>query len=78
MTDEIKIFKISGNYVKKHQKFNFTKYIRALTAENALDKALSIVTSQKILRRKISITENKPIKLDECPDLYVHELSKLQ
>ena len=75
--NEIKIYKISGKYVKKHQKFSFTKYTRATKPEDALEKILSIVTSQKLLRRKIQITENVVVKLEDCPDIYMHELSDL-
>ncbi len=74
---EIKIYKISGKYKKLHQYFSFTKYTRALNPEDALDKILSVVTSQRILRRKIQITENKEIPAEECPDLYMRELANL-
>ncbi|MCF2140139.1 MAG: 50S ribosomal protein L18a [Candidatus Lokiarchaeota archaeon] len=74
---EVKIYKITGKYVKKHQKFKFTKYVRALTPENALDKVLGAITSQRILRRKIEIVENTEVSLDECPDLYIRGLANL-
>lgn len=77
VASEVKIYRITGKYVKKHQHFKFTKYVRALKPENALDKVLSGITSQKILRRKIQIVENVEVSLDECPDLYIHELSNL-
>ncbi|MHA1744440.1 MAG: 50S ribosomal protein L18Ae [Promethearchaeota archaeon] len=75
--NEIKIYKISGKYVKRHQKFSFTKYARALNPEDALEKILSNVTSQNLLRRKITITENVVVKPEEA-DLYSRELSALQ
>lgn len=75
--NEIQIFKVSGKYVKYHQKFAFTKYVRAMNEDYALDKILSEITSQKILRRKIDITEITPISLDECPDQYIHQLSNM-
>ena len=74
---EIKIYRISGKYVKKHQKFAFTKFARAMNPEDALEKILSIVTSQRLLRRKINITENVVVKPEDCPDLYMKELSEL-
>ncbi|MHA1775354.1 MAG: 50S ribosomal protein L18Ae [Promethearchaeota archaeon] len=77
VASEVKIYKITGKYVKKFQKFKFTKYVRALTPENALDKVLGQVTSQKILRRKIKIVENKEIPLEECPDQYIQQLANL-
>ncbi len=74
---EVKIFKISGSYVKKHQKFNFTKYARALTEENAMEKVYTIVTASNILRRKIKITECKTVKTEECDDIYIRSLAEL-
>ena len=74
---EVKIYKISGKYVKLHQRFQFTKYVRALDPEDALEKVLCLVTSQHILRRKIKIIENKEITVEECPDLYIQELVKM-
>lgn len=68
---EVKIYKISGKYVKKHQKFSFTKFARALREEDAMEKVYSIVTASKILRRKITITECKVVSIDECDDLYI-------
>lgn len=75
--DEIKIYRISGKFVKYHQYFSFTKYVRALTEENALEKVLCDVTAQKVLRRKIDITEITPISLDDCPDQFIHQMSNI-
>ena len=77
MTDEIKIYKISGKYSKQHQHFQFTKYIRALKEKDAQEIVISTISSQGVFRRKIHITESKVISLDECPDLYIHELTEL-
>ena len=74
---DVKIFKISGSYKKKHQYFNFTKYARALKEEDALEKVLSIVTGDKILRRKIKITETSEVDAEGCPDLYIKSLANL-
>lgn len=74
---EVKIFKISGKYVKKHQKFSFTKFARALKEEDAMEKVYSIVTASKILRRKITITECKVVSIDECDDLYIKALANM-
>ncbi len=74
---EVKIYKISGKYVKKHQKFSFTKFARALKEEDAMEKVYSIVTASKILRRKITITECKVVSIDECDDLYIKALANM-
>ncbi len=74
---EVKIFKVSGRYVKKHQKFSFTKFARALKEEDAMEKVYSIVTASKILRRKITITECKEVPVNECDDLYIKALANM-
>jgi len=76
-SSEIKIFKISGKYIKNHQRFTFTKYVRALSEDNALEKVLTLVTASNVLRRKVAITEKKVISLEECPDLYVRGLTNI-
>jgi len=75
---EIQIYKISGKYTKKFQKFQFTKFVSATNEQNALEKALSIVTSVKLLRRKITITEVKTVSIEECDDLYIRSLSQIE
>lgn len=77
VASEVKIFKISGKYVKNFRKYAFTKYVRALTPENAYEKVISQITSQKLLRRKVTITENVAVPLDQCPDLYIQQLSTM-
>jgi len=78
MTDEkiIKIYRIVGTYIRKHKKYLFRKEVRALSEENALEKALSQVTSIGILRRQIKIQEIKVISPEECKDYLIRELSQ--
>jgi len=78
MATEIQIYKISGKYLKRFQKFQFTKFVRATSEENALEKVLSVITSVKLLRRKITITETKIVSIDECDDLYIRSLSQIE
>jgi len=59
----------------KHKKYKFSKEIRALKQEDALEKALSQITSIGIYRRQITISEVKEISLDEAKDYLVRELS---
>ncbi len=54
----------------------FRKEVRALSEENALEKALSQVTSIGILRRQINIQEIKVISPEECKDYLIRELSQ--
>ncbi len=73
---EIKIFRIIGNYKKNHKKYLFRKEVRALREEDALEKALSQITSIGILRRQINIQEVKQISLEESQDYLIRELSE--
>ena len=78
MATEIQIYKISGKYIKRFQKFQFTKFVRATNEQNALEKVLSVVTSVRLLRRKIKITEIKIVSIEECDDLFIRSLSKIE
>jgi ribosomal protein L20A (L18A) len=73
---EIKIFRIIGNYRKKHKKYLFRKEVRALRKEDALEKVLSQITSIGILRRQIKIQEINEITLNESQDYLIRELSE--
>ncbi len=73
---EIKIFRITGTYSKRYKQYLFRKEIRALKEEDALEKALSQITSIGIYRRQIKIQEIKDISPEECEDYLIKELSK--
>ncbi len=73
---EIKIFRIIGTYNKKFKKYLFRKEVRALKEKDALEKALTQITSIGILRRQIKIKEIKEISPDEAQDYLIRELSK--
>ena len=71
----MKIYRIIGTYTKKHKKYLFRKEVRALKEKDALEKALTQITSIGILRRQINIKEIKEISLDEAQDYLIRELS---
>ena len=73
---EIKIYRIIGTYRKKYRKYLFRKEVRALKEEDALEKALSQITSIGILRRQVNIQEIKVITPEESQDYLIRELSK--
>jgi len=73
---EIKIFRIIGTYNKKFKKYLFRKEVRALKEKDALEKALTQITSIGILRRQIKIKEIKVISPEEAQDYLIRELSK--
>ena len=76
MSSEIKIFKIVGTYNKGHKKYKFSKEVRALKQENALEKVYTQITSIGIYRRQIKIQEIREIKPEECEDYLIRELNK--
>ncbi|MHA1338913.1 MAG: 50S ribosomal protein L18Ae [Promethearchaeota archaeon] len=78
MADEVKVFRISGEYVKDHEKYVFNKEKRALKKEHAIENVLSEISSIGILRRKIKITEVKELKKDEITDQVILQLMKYQ
>lgn len=73
---EIKIYRITGTYRKKYKKYLFRKEVRALKEKDALEKALTEITSIGILRRQITIQEIREITLEESQDYLIRELSK--
>ena len=73
---EIKIYRIIGTYKKKHRRYLFRKEVRALKEKDALEKALSQITSIGILRRQINVQEIKEITPEESQDYLIRELSK--
>ena len=72
----MKIYRIIGTYTKKHKKYLFRKEVRALKEKDALEKALTQITSIGILRRQINIQEIEVISPDEAQDYLIRELSK--
>jgi len=73
---EIKIYRIIGTYRKKYKKYLFRKEVRALKEKDALEKALTEITSIGILRRQITIQEIREITPEESQDYLIRELSK--
>ncbi len=78
MTQEIKIYRVSGNYIKVHRKYEFNKLVRSVSEKNAVDKVLDVVSSQRIKRRKIKVTSVEIVPEDECDDVYINALAELQ
>ena len=73
---EIKIYRIVGTYNKNYRKFLFRKEVRAMKEEDALEKALSQITSIGIFRRQIKIKEIREITVEETRDYLIRELSQ--
>ncbi|WP_440060173.1 50S ribosomal protein L18Ae [Thermogladius sp. 4427co] len=80
---EVKIFRIQGRMLISHDRYptwqKFTKEIRALSKEHAIEKLYSILGSNHKLRRKhIVIEKVEEIPLEESRDMFVHELSRVE
>jgi ribosomal protein L20A (L18A) len=73
---EIKVFQIVGTYRKDFKQYLFRKDVRALKEEDAIEKALSQITSIGIYRRQIRIKEVKEIKAQQSEDYLIKELSE--
>ena len=73
---EIKIYRIVGTYNKNFRKYLFRKEVRAMKEEDALEKALTQITSIGILRRQIKIKEIREISVEEIRDYLIRELSQ--
>ncbi|MFX1274548.1 MAG: 50S ribosomal protein L18Ae [Promethearchaeota archaeon] len=76
MASEIKIFKIIGTYFKNKKKYKFSKEIRALKEDDALEKMYAMITSIGLYRRQITVEEIKEISPEECQDYLIRELNK--
>ena len=74
---EIKIFRVTGTYIKNRKKYLFRKEVRALTEENALEKVLCQITSIGLLRRQLKIQKIEDINPDAAEDYLIRELSSL-
>jgi ribosomal protein L20A (L18A) len=75
---QVKVFRITGHYTQKHRKFSFSKDLRALTKEQALDQVLSTITSQGFFRRQVKIDDVKEIKPEESKDYVIKYLNDLK
>ncbi|MHA1668951.1 MAG: 50S ribosomal protein L18Ae [Promethearchaeota archaeon] len=73
---EIKIYRIVGTYNKNYRKYLFRKEVRAMKEEDALEKALTQITSIGIYRRQIKIKEIREISVEESQDYLIRELSQ--
>ncbi|MHA1727756.1 MAG: 50S ribosomal protein L18Ae [Promethearchaeota archaeon] len=78
MNNEIKVFRIEGEYTKKHQKYMFRKEKRALRKDNAIEKVLSEITSIGLYRRQIKITNVNELKKEEVTDPLIIQLMENQ
>ncbi len=80
---EVKIFKVEGYMLISHDRYptwqKFSKEVRALTKEQAIEYVYSVLGSNHKLRRKhIKITSVKEISLDEVRDRRIAALAMIK
>ncbi len=80
---EVKIFRIEGYMLISHDRYpawqKFSKEVRALTKEQAIEYVYSVLGSNHKLRRKhIKITSIKEISLDEVRDRRIAALAMIK
>ncbi len=74
-TSEVKIYRIIGEYRKNLMKIRFSKEVRALKPEDALEIVFSeIGSSHKVKRRDIKILEVKEINPEEVKSVLIRGL----
>jgi large subunit ribosomal protein LX len=80
--DEVKIFRVEGLMLISHDRFpvwqKFSKEVRALNKEQAIEYVYSVLGSNHKLRRKhIKITSVREIPIEEVRDRRILMLSKI-
>ncbi len=80
---EVKIFKVEGYMLISHDRYptwqKFSKEVRALTKDQAIEYVYSVLGSNHKLRRKhIKITSVKEISLDEVRDRRIAALAMIK
>lgn len=80
---EVKTFRVEGYMLISHDKLptwqKFTKEVRALTPEQAIEYVYSVLGSNHKLRRKhIRITSVKEISPEEARDRKIVHLSRME
>ena len=80
---EVKVYRVVGRMLVSHDRYptwqKFTKEVRALTREQALEKVYSLLGSNHKLRRKHIVVEKiEEIPPEEATDPHVRELLRVE
>ncbi|MDG6221841.1 MAG: 50S ribosomal protein L18a [Candidatus Bathyarchaeota archaeon] len=74
---EVKVYRVSGKINKPNLKTEFSKEIRAIKPEDAVEKVYTLIGSKHRVRRfQMSISKVEEIGLDEIEDLIVKKLTQ--
>ncbi len=78
MAEEIKLYKVSGRFIRMHRKYDFEKLVRAVSEDNAVNKVLDVISSERLKRRKIYVDSVEIMDPEQCEDAYIQSLSEMQ
>ena len=74
---EVKVFRVSGKINKPNLQTEFSKEIRAIKPEDAVEQVYTLIGSKHRVRRfQMSITKVEEIGLDEVEDLIIRKLTE--
>jgi large subunit ribosomal protein LX len=74
---EVKVYRVSGKINKPNLKTEFSKEIRAIKPEDAVEQVYTLIGSKHRVRRfQMSITKVEEIGLDEVEDLIIRKLTE--
>ncbi|MCW8802089.1 MAG: 50S ribosomal protein L18Ae [Candidatus Bathyarchaeota archaeon] len=74
---EVKVYRVSGKINKPNLQTEFSKEIRAIKPEDAVEKVYTLIGSKHRVRRfQMSITKVEEIGLDEVEDLIIRKLTE--
>ena len=74
---EVKVFRVSGKINKPNLQTEFSKEIRAIKPEDAVEKVYTLIGSKHRVRRyQMSISKVEEIGLDEIQDITVKKLTE--
>jgi large subunit ribosomal protein LX len=74
---EVKVYRVSGKISKPNLKTEFSKEIRAVKPEDAVEKVYTLIGSKHRVRRfQMSISKVEEIGLDEIENLIVRKMTE--
>ena len=74
---EVKVYRVSGKISKPNMRTEFSKEIRAVKPEDAVEKVYTLIGSKHRVRRfQMSISKVEEIGVDEIKNLIVRKLTE--
>jgi len=74
---EVKVYRVSGKISKPNLRTEFSKEIRAVKPEDAVEKVYTLIGSKHRVRRfQMSISKVEEIGVDEIKNLIVRKLTE--